>query len=139
MMIIKMYWSQKTLIFTIAQNLFGRCGGDYCNIEGGRQPCDTSLASSMYSLVLNGEPLSVSIIPLGAKCHLFQTKPELLSKPYRVESRVSSDSLRIFVGAIGGEAVEINDANVRDLSHLCDEFKFVELAKTVRDWQAEHP
>jgi hypothetical protein len=74
-----------------------------------------------------------------AKCHLFQAKPELLGKPYRVESGVSSDSLRVFVGAIGGAAVEISDANVRDLSQLCDEFKFTELAKTVGDWQAEHP
>jgi uncharacterized coiled-coil DUF342 family protein len=48
------------------------------------------------------------------------------------------DSLREFAGAIGGEAVEISDANVRDLSQLCDEFKFIELAKTVGDWQAEH-
>jgi hypothetical protein len=133
MMIVKRYWSQKTLMFTIAQNLFGPCGGNYCNIEGGRQAGDTSLASSMYSLVLNGEPVGVSIIPLVAKCGLFQTKPELLRTPYRVESRVSSDSLRIFVGAIGREAAEINDANVWDLSHLCDEFKFVELAKTVGD------
>jgi septal ring factor EnvC (AmiA/AmiB activator) len=93
----------------------------------------------MYSLVLNGKPLSVSIIPLVAKCGLFQTKPELLGKPYKVESSVSMDSLRAFAGAIGGEAAEISGTNVRDLSQLCDEFKFVELAKTVGDWQAEHP
>jgi hypothetical protein len=87
----------------------------------------------MYSLVLNGEPISVSKASLFTHCHLFQTKPELLTNPYRVESRVSSDSLRIFIGALGGEAAEINDANVRDLSQLCDEFKFMELAKTVRN------
>jgi chromosome segregation ATPase len=39
---------------------------------------------------------------------------------------------------IGGKAVETSDANVRDLSQLCDEFKFMDLAKAVRDWQAEH-
>jgi hypothetical protein len=49
------------------------------------------------------------------------------------------DSLRPFIGAIGGEAAEISDANVRDLSQLCDDFKFTELGKTVGDWQAEHP
>jgi chromosome segregation ATPase len=43
------------------------------------------------------------------------------------------------VGALGGEAAEINEANVRDLSQLCDEFKFIELAETVGNWQAEHP
>jgi chromosome segregation ATPase len=72
------------------------------------------------------------MIPLVAKCGLVQAKPELLGKPYKVESSVSMDSLRGFAGAI-------SDANVRDLSQFCDEFKFVELAKTVRDWQAEHP
>jgi hypothetical protein len=74
-----------------------------------------------------------------AKCRLFQTKPELLSKSYRVESRVSSDSHRVFVGAIGGAVAEISDANIGDLSQPCDEFKFIELAKGVGDWQAEHP
>jgi hypothetical protein len=93
----------------------------------------------MYSLVLNDEPINVSIVSLMTKCSLFQTKPELLSKPYKVESGVSPDSLRMFVGVIGGAVAEISDANVRDLSQLCDEFKFVELEKTVRDWQAEHP
>jgi hypothetical protein len=68
-------------MFTIAQNLFGPCGDNYCNIEGGRQAGYNSRASSMYSLVLNGEPLSVSIVSVMAKCRLFQTKPELLSKP----------------------------------------------------------
>jgi hypothetical protein len=92
----------------------------------------------MYSLVINGEQISVSLVSLVAKCHLFQTKPELLGKPYRVESGVSSDSLRVLADAIGGAAVEISDANVRDLSQLCDELKFIELAKTVGDWQAEH-
>jgi hypothetical protein len=93
----------------------------------------------MYSLVLNDEPINVSIASLVAKCSLFQAKPKLLGEPYRVESGVSLDSLRVFVNAIGGEVTEINDANVRDLSQLCDEFKFIELAKTVADWQAGHP
>jgi hypothetical protein len=92
----------------------------------------------MYSLVLNGELTSVSITLLVGKCHLFQTKPELLCKPYRVESCLSLDSLRVFVGAIGGEAAAISDASVRDLSQLCDTFKFIELPKRVRDWEAEH-
>jgi hypothetical protein len=56
-----------------------------------------------------------------------------------VESRVSAHSLRIFVGALGGEAVEINEANVPDLSQLCDEIKFIKFAKMVGNWQVEHP
>jgi hypothetical protein len=67
----------------------------------------------MYSLVLNGEPISVSIASLFVNCHLFRTKSDLLKTPYNVESGVSSDSLRVFAGAIGGAAVEISNANVR--------------------------
>jgi hypothetical protein len=93
----------------------------------------------MYNLVLNGEPISVSIASLIGKCRLFRTKPEVLHKPYKVESSVSLDSLQRFVGAIGCAVVEISGANVRDLSQLCDEFKFIELGKPVGDWQAEHP
>jgi hypothetical protein len=92
----------------------------------------------MYSLLLNGEAIGVSIVSLVTKCRPFQTKPELLSKPYRAESAVSSDSLRVFVRAISGAAAEISDANVRDQSQLCYEFNFIELAKTVGDWQMEH-
>jgi hypothetical protein len=43
----------------------------------------------------------------------------------------------VFVDALGGATAEINDGNVRDLSQLCDEFKFIELAKIVGDWQLE--
>jgi hypothetical protein len=68
-----------------------------------------------------------------AKCGLFQTTSDFLGKPYRVESRVSLDSLRVFVAAIGGAVAEISEANVWDLSQLCGEFMFTELAKTVGD------
>jgi hypothetical protein len=89
----------------------------------------------MSSLVLNGEPISVSILWVMAKCRLFHTKLEVLSKPNRVESGVSSDSLQLF----GGAVAEISYANVRDLSQHCHEFNFIELEKTVRGWQPEHP
>jgi hypothetical protein len=85
-----------------------------------------SSASSISSLAPNGEP---------ATCHLFQTKTKLLGKPYRVESRVSSDPLR----ALSGAVAKISDVNVRNLSQLCDEFKFMKLAETVGDWQAGCP
>jgi hypothetical protein len=93
----------------------------------------------MYSLVLNRESIWVSITSLVVHCQLFQTKSELLSKSYRGESGASSDSLRVFVGAFGGAVAEISDANVRDLSQLCEEFKFIEIAKTIGNWQAERP
>jgi hypothetical protein len=127
-------------MLTIAQNLLGLSGGNYWNIEKiKRQPNMTSLAPSMYSLVLNGKRISVSMVMLVARCQLFQARPELLSKPYNVESGVSLDSLRVLLDALDGVVVEISDANVRDLSLLCDEFKFTALAKTVGDWQAQRP
>lgn len=89
----------------------------------------------MHSFVLNGEPISVSMASLVVHCRLFQTKPGLLSKPYRVESSASLDSLRVFIGAMP----EISDANVQNLSPICDEFKCIQLGKTIGDWQAEQP
>jgi hypothetical protein len=41
------------------------------------------------------------------------------------------DSLRVFLGAIGGGVAEISDTTARDLSQLDDEFKFIELAKSI--------
>jgi hypothetical protein len=70
----------------------------------------------MYSSVPNGRPFCASMASLVAKCHLFQTKPELLGKSHKVESSVSSNSLRMFAGAIGGAVAEIKDANVQELS-----------------------
>jgi hypothetical protein len=55
----------------------------------------------MRSLVLNNELIGVSIVSIMAKCGLFQANPKLLDEPYRVESTVSLDSLRVFVDAIG--------------------------------------
>jgi hypothetical protein len=89
----------------------------------------------MCGLALSGELIIVSIGSPVTKCRLFQTNPELLGKLSRVKFGVSSDSLRIFVGAVP----KIGDAKVRNLSQLCDEFKFIKCAKTVGDWQAEHP
>jgi hypothetical protein len=66
--------------------------------------------------VLSEERINISITLLVGKCHLFQTRPKLLSKPYKVELSVSVYLPRGFVGAIGGEAAEISDVNVRDLS-----------------------
>jgi ankyrin repeat protein len=74
--------------------------------------CRKGLSALVHFLALN-----------GAKYHLFQTKPGLLGKPYRVESAVWSDSLRMFVGVMGGAVAEISDTNVRDRAQLCDEFK----------------
>jgi hypothetical protein len=69
----------------------------------------------MYNPVLNGEPISVSIASFVVQCRLFQMKSERLNKPDRGESGAWSDSVREFVGALGGGVAETRDANLRDL------------------------
>jgi hypothetical protein len=55
---------------------------------------------------------------------------------YDVQSRVSIDSFRIFVGAIVGIEADIPDGNARDLELVSDELKFTTLSTAVADWQA---
>jgi hypothetical protein len=87
----------------------------------------------MDSLVLNDEPINVFRVSLSTKCHMLQTAPKFFSKSDRVESGVPSDSLRLFVGAVA----EMNGRDLRDLSQLCNEFSFMEFAKTVGNWQSK--
>jgi hypothetical protein len=76
-----------------AQHLLGFCGGDYWHIEK-IESGEYSIITSNDSLLLNGEPLAVSIIAVAAKFPLFQTKPRLPVRSWRVQSGVSSDLLR---------------------------------------------
>jgi hypothetical protein len=91
-------------------------------------------------VVLDGEAFSVSIAPLLTKCRLFQENRVLLAKPNcDVQSRVSVDSFRTFVGAIGGTEPDITDCNASDPELLSDEFKFTTLSTAVADWRAARP
>jgi regulator of replication initiation timing len=62
--------------------------------------------------------------------------PTLLTKPYEVQSRVSADSFRVFLGAIGGSEATITNDNVSDLGQLCSEFEFSEFAQKVDEWRS---
>jgi hypothetical protein len=93
----------------------------------------------MDSLVPNDEPIGASKASLVTKCRLFQTKPELLSKPYRIDFGVWSGSRRVFFAVISSPIAETRGANVRDLSQLCGEFRFIELATRIGEWQMEDP
>jgi hypothetical protein len=92
----------------------------------------------MFSLLFQGEPFNVPTVPLFNNCTIFQTTPALLARPYEVESRVSVDSFRMFVSAIGGSGLDITDGNVRDLALLSHEFQFAALSAAVAGWRAEH-
>jgi hypothetical protein len=94
----------------------------------------------MQDLVLDGEAFSVLIAPLLKKCRLSEENRFLLAQPkYNVRSRVSVDSFRTFVGAIGSTEPNITDDNSADLELLSDEFKFSALSTTVAAWRVAHP
>jgi predicted nucleic acid-binding Zn-ribbon protein len=94
-------------------------------------------AISMKELVLDGRAFRVSIVPLLAKCRLFRENRSLLAQPtYDVRSRVSLDSFRKFVEAIGGTKPDITDDNAADLTLLSDELKFTALSMAVTHWRA---
>jgi hypothetical protein len=122
-------------MFTMTQNPLDSAVAIIGTLRRLRMRRFTAFTYSMHSLVLNGEPIKASMVSPVAKFRLFQTKPKLLSKPFRVESTVSSNSLLAFVDAIGG-AVPRSPTRT---SQLCDEFEFTESAKAVGEWQAQHP
>jgi hypothetical protein len=83
---------------------------------------------ALLALVHPREQAHVSIVPLVAKCTLFQNKPTLLGAPYRVESPIPTEVFRAFVSALTGGAVAITAANWAPLSLLSEEFGFDSLA-----------
>jgi hypothetical protein len=94
----------------------------------------------MQELVLDGEAFSVSIARILTNCRLFPENRVLLAQPkYAVQSRVSVDSFRRVVGAIGGTGLDITDGNASDLELLSDEFKFTTLWAAVVEWWAVRP
>jgi predicted nucleic acid-binding Zn-ribbon protein len=93
----------------------------------------------MQELVLDGQTFTVQRRTLVYNCELFADNPVLQTQPYAVQARVSPDSFRIFVNAIGTSEAEITDSNAKDLRLLCDEFKFTTLLQEVTEWQAAHP
>jgi hypothetical protein len=94
----------------------------------------------MHDLVLDSEAFGVELSRLIENCPLFQDNRFLLVQPrYDLRSRVSVDSFRTFVGAIGGTEPNITDDNSSDLELLSDEFKFTGLSTAIAAWRAAHP
>jgi hypothetical protein len=106
----------------------GRVAGRW---TGCQLPCENLIASaqkiesatsvriltSMHSRVFHGQSFGISIVPLFNNCHLFQENEiVLVQRNYDFQSRVSVDSFRTFVGAIGGTEPDITDNNARDLN-----------------------
>jgi hypothetical protein len=62
----------------------------------------------------------------------------LLLKAHEGQSRIISDSFRVFLGAVGGAEAAPTSVNVRNMVQLCAEFHFAEFAKPIPFWQSVH-
>jgi hypothetical protein len=91
--------------------------------------------TSHYSLVFQSQLFRVLIVPLITQCSIFETTPALLAKPYQIQSRVSIDSFRTFVGAIGGTKPNITGDNAVDLWLLSDKFQCAALLTAIAAWR----
>jgi hypothetical protein len=94
----------------------------------------------MHELALDGEAIGVSLSRLTDACRLFEENRSLLVQPrHDVRSRVSVDSFRTFVVAIGGTEPDIPDDRARGLWLLSDELNFTALSTAFADSRAAHP
>jgi hypothetical protein len=65
------------------------------------------------------------------KCRTFLEHPNLLTAPYKVQSAVAIPSFEHFIEVIEDSTPHITASNASDLSLLCDEFGFADLAQQV--------
>jgi hypothetical protein len=78
----------------------------------------------MSSPAFPGQLFSIPMAPLITNCHMFQGNRILLTRPNSdIQSRVSVDSFRTLIGAIGGIEPDIMDETARGLWLLSNEFK----------------
>jgi hypothetical protein len=72
-------------------------------------------------LVIGGDAFSASKEAMLNVCRKFQEDPDLLARPYRVQSRVTAPYFRLFADAIasGGANTEITPGSLSDLDSLC--------------------
>jgi hypothetical protein len=84
--------------------------------------------------VLGDEMFWVQRVNLLVNCHKFLEHPDLLLAPYKIRSAVAVASLKQFVQVIEGSEPHITRSNASDLSVLCEEFGFVELAERMSEF-----
>jgi hypothetical protein len=73
---------------------------------------------AMSQLVANETPFSVSTRFLVLSCNLFE------SNAYHIRSGVSTSSFQLFLSALEGESVTINESKQADLTFLGNEFEY---------------
>jgi hypothetical protein len=69
------------------------------------------------------------------KCNLFEKDPTFSDSPYRVQSPVSLSIFCTFVSALEGNAINITDRNLTELTQFCEEFVFTEIAAKLSEFR----
>jgi hypothetical protein len=99
--------------------------------QGGRSFSEMSQVVLVHSL----QTFKVSARLIVLKCDLFTDNPSPTASPYAVRSQVSLADFGEFVSALVGSAVKITNDNIKGLSPLCDEFRFVDLAAALSQFR----
>jgi septal ring factor EnvC (AmiA/AmiB activator) len=94
--------------------------------------------SAQVELLYQERRARVAIVPVVTNLQLFQEKPELLTKAYRIQSSVNPDVFQPFAEAISGHEIEIKDDNVEDLVRLSNELGFASLAMRCSKFQGQN-
>jgi hypothetical protein len=83
--------------------------------------------ATTVTLVHPNETLQVPGKLLLSKCDVSAEDPGLTAVPYHVTSRVSVSDFREFVSALQDTTVKVTNKNFKELSLLCEEFRFRDL------------
>jgi hypothetical protein len=83
------------------------------------------------SFTFGMQTIYIARSPLLQKCGRFREDESLLTRPYHVQSPVSTAILQLFVDSIEGASPEISLDNAHSLKLLCDEFQFSDLGAKV--------
>jgi hypothetical protein len=90
------------------------------------------------SVVFAAETVHVLRDTLVQTCSRFRDRPSLLTRPYRVTSRVAAEAFRAFVSALDGVGPTLANENVNDIGLLCDVFGYEKLSATASEFLAQH-
>jgi hypothetical protein len=90
-------------------------------------------------LIFEGQTFQIARRSSIATRELFVENPNLLSTPYRVDSRASDRRFRLFVAAIEGATTEIGTKNAINVESLSGEFQFLELGRQIREFISQRP
>jgi hypothetical protein len=73
----------------------------------------------MHRVGLRDQTFPIERRSFAIMCELFVENPKLLKRSHEVQSRASEAYLRLFLGAIAGEAAEIRMENKRTGTFRC--------------------